>query len=228
MNNSLGKLIVIDGTDGSGKSVQTERLVKRLKADNLSVAEFDFPQYSKASGGLIREYLTGKFGTAEEVGAYRASIFYACDRYDASKAIKQALTEGKLVITNRYVTSNLAHQGGKIVDESERKSYYDWCINLEYTIFEIPQPDLNLILHVPAAVAQALVDQKSQREYLVEKKRDIHEDDLNHLLAAEKVYLELAKSLPNTELIECAPNDKLLSIEEVSDLVYTRVKSLIA
>ena len=228
MNNSLGKLIVIDGTDGSGKSVQTKLLVDRLKAANLPVAEFDFLQYNKASGRLVSEYLNGNFGTAEEVGAYRASVFYACDRYEASKAIKQALAEGKLVITNRYVSSNLAHQGGKISDPLERKAYYDWCLDLEYRIFGIPQPDLNIILHVPAAIAQALVDKKDQREYLDDKKRDIHEDDLNHLLAAERIYLELANSLANTSLIECVTNDEMLDKETIANLVYSHVQSLIA
>ncbi|HDH07740.1 MAG TPA: thymidylate kinase, partial [Candidatus Moranbacteria bacterium] len=144
----IGKFIVIDGTDGSGKATQTKLLVERLKNDGHDVEIADFPQYGKKSAGLIEKYLNGKYGSAEEVGPYRASIFYACDRYDASFKIRKAVEEGKIVISNRYVTANMGHQGGKIKDPEERKKYFNWLYNLEYETFSIPRPDLNIILHV--------------------------------------------------------------------------------
>ncbi len=121
-NNKIGKFIVIDGTDGSGKGTQTEILVNRLRNLGHDVAMADFPQYGQVSAGLVEEYLNGNYGKAEEVGPYRASIFYACDRYDASFKIRKWLEEGKIVISNRYVTANMGHQGGKISSQKRRKN----------------------------------------------------------------------------------------------------------
>ncbi|MEK7097993.1 MAG: thymidylate kinase, partial [Patescibacteria group bacterium] len=132
-----GKFIVIDGTDGSGKTTQLGLLAERLKNLGHLVEIADFPQYNTKSAGLVEEYLSGKYGSADEVGPYRASIFYACDRYDASFKIRKWLEEGKIVISNRYVTANMGHQGGKIDGEKERKEYFDWLYNLEYETFSI-------------------------------------------------------------------------------------------
>jgi len=225
--NYSGKLIVIDGTDGSGKATQAQLLTERLKRLGYDVALVDFPQYGKKSAGLVEEYLNGKYGTADEVGPYRASMFYAADRYDASFQIRKWLEEGKIVITNRYVTANMGHQGGKIHDEAERQKYFNWLYQLEYEQFDIPKPDLNLILHVDAAVAQQLVDQKGHREYVGGQKRDIHEADLEHLRNAERVYLEIAKTFPGFQLIECSPNNTILEREAVSWLVWQALAPLL-
>ncbi len=223
-----GKFIVIDGTDGSGKSTQTHILVRRLKKEGFDVALTDFPQYGKKSAGLVEEYLNGHYGSAQEVGPYRASIFYAVDRYDAGFKIKRWLAEGKLIISNRYVTSNLAHQGGKITDSRERKKYFKWLDNLEYGLFGIPRPDLTLILHVDAAVAQKLVDKKGAREYVGGKKRDIHEDDIKHLRHAEKVYLEIARTFPKMKIVECTKNNEIISRKEIAAMVWKSIKNIIA
>ena len=158
MQNNKGKFIVIDGTDGSGKATQAGLLAEKIKKENFSVELADFPQYGQKSAGLIEEYLNGKYGTAADVGPYRGSIFYACDRYDASFKIKKWLNEDKIVVSNRYVTANMAHQGGKIKNAEDRKKYFNWLNDLEYEIFNIPKPDINIILHVDAAIAQKLVD----------------------------------------------------------------------
>lgn len=222
-----GKLIVIDGTDGSGKGTQTELLIKRLQASGHGVEKADFPQYGKKSAGLVEEYLNGKYGPQSEVGPYRASVFFAVDRYDASFQIRKWLSEGKIVISNRYVTANMGHQGGAIHDDQERQKYFDWLYNLEFEMFKIPRPDLNIILHVPAATAQALVDKKGHRDYVGGTKRDIHEADLGHLERAEKTYLQIAKSFPGFALIECAPNHELLPIEAINDLIWQRIEPII-
>lgn len=166
-----GKFIVIDGTDGSGKATQMKLLVKELRKKGYKVEVFDFPQYGKKSAGLVEEYLNGKYGSAQDVGPYRGSIFYACDRYAASFKIRKFLEEGKIVISNRYVTANMGHQGGKIKNPKERKRYFNWLYDLEYRIFEIPKPDLNIILHVDAAIAQKLVDNKGVRNYIKGNKK---------------------------------------------------------
>jgi dTMP kinase len=218
-----GKLIVIDGTDGSGKATQTQMLAERLRNADFEVEIADFPQYGKKSAGLVEEYLNGKYGEAKDVGPYRASIFYAIDRYDASFKIREWIDNGKIVISNRYVTANMAHQGGKIAEESERQKYFDWLYNLEYNIFNIPRPDLNVILHVDAAIAQKLVDEKSARDYVGGKKRDIHEADINHLRDAEKIYLEIAQKFDDFCLIECVKNNEILSRDEINDLIWKKV-----
>jgi dTMP kinase len=224
-NSQKGKFIVIDGTDGSGKATQTKLLVEELRQSGYPVEMTDFPQYGTKSAGLIEEYLNGKYG---QVGPEAASIFYAIDRFDASFKIRQWLNEGKIVISNRYVTANAGHQGGKISDDLDRLKFFKWLDNLEYNIFGIPKPDLNVILHVPAAVAQKLVDQKSadQRQYANGKKRDLHEADLNHLKNAEKVYLQISKLFPNTKLVECVAGKELMSPELIHNKVWELVRRI--
>lgn len=218
-----GIFIVVDGTDGSGKKTQTEILTKKLKKEGYDVFEADFPQYGKKSAGLVEEYLTGKYGEAKHVGPYRASIFYACDRYDASFGINKALEEGKIVISNRYAASNMGHQGGKIKNLDERKKFLEWLDNLEYGIFAIPRPDLNIILHVDAAVAQALVDEKGHREYVGGSKRDIHEADIGHLRDAEETFIEITNTFPGFLLIECTQDGKIMDREKISEMVWEAV-----
>ena len=162
------------------------------------------------------------------MGPYRASILYAVDRFVAAFKIRKWLDDNKIVIANRYVASNMGHQGGKIKDPEARKKFFAWNDDLEYNIFRIPRPDLNIILHVPAGIAQTLVDKKGHREYLAGAKRDIHEDDLHHLQNAEEAYLEIARTFPNFELVECVENGELLSIEAIHkkawDVVRGRLK----
>jgi len=222
-----GKFIVIDGTDGSGKATQLKLLADKLKEMGYEIETADFPQYGKKSAGLVEEYLNGNYGTAEEVGPFRASIFYAVDRYDASFKIREWLQAGKIVIANRYVTANMGHQGGKIMDEQERQKYFNWLYDLEYKIFAIPQPDTNIILHVSAEIGQKLVDQKGQREYVGGQKRDIHEADINHLKMAEKVYLQIANIFPNFELIECVKDGAIMTREEIHEKVLKAVLNTI-
>ena len=219
-----GLFIMIEGTDGSGKSVQTNLLVDALKKQGREVEQISFPQYGQPSAAMVEAYLNGEFGTAEAVGPYRASILYAIDRYAAKGKIAKWLADGKIVIANRYVASNLGHQGGKIKDMAEREKYFAWNYDLEYNIFGIPKPDVNLILHVTPEISQQLVDKKGAREYLRGKKRDIHEDDLNHLRAAEQAYIQIARSYPEFALIECVEEDQLLSPEIIYQKVMAHIQ----
>jgi len=221
-----GKFIVIDGTDGSGKATQTELLANRLRELGLAVEIADFPQYNTKSAGLVEEYLGGKYGSPEEVGPYRASIFYAVDRYDASFKIRNWLAEGKVVISNRYVTANMGHQGGKIDNPLERKNYFEWLDKLEYGLFNIPRPDLNIILYVPAEISQQLAIGRVKEDW-VGKTRDIHQENLDHLKKAERSYREIAKSFPDFTLIECVKNGSLMEREEINNLVWTETKKLL-
>lgn len=221
MNN--GKLIVIDGTDGSGKATQTKLLVEKLKKEGLQVEIADFPQYGEKSASMVEDYLNGKFGTSEEVGPYRASIFYACDRYAASLKIKKWLNEGKIVISNRYVSSNMGHQAGKIKEKEEKDKFLDWLLNLEFNIFDIPEPDINILLYMPPEIGQKLVDKKGHRDYVNGEKRDIHEADLNHLKDAAEAYKYVSLKY-GWVIIDCAPNNELMPIEEIGEILYNKIK----
>ena len=221
-----GAFIIIEGTDGTGKGTQTQKLVEFLKKEGKPVETFDFPQYGQPSCHFVESYLNGKYGT--DVNPYTASLFFALDRHEASAKIKQALSEGKIVVSNRYVASNMGHQGGKIDDAKKRQEYFTWNDNIEYTILGIPRPDLNIILHVPAEIAQQLVDQKASRAYVGGQKRDLHEQDIGHLKRAEQVYLEMTKLFPeHFTLISCMNKDKLMSIDEVHAKIVDIVKKLL-
>ncbi len=217
--------IVIEGTDGSGKTEQFKKLIARLKSNGFKVATFDFPQYEKPSSYFVKEYLNGKYGSWKKVGPHKASIFYALDRFGAGKEIKKELKTGKIVISNRYVASNMGHQGSKIKSKKQRIKLYKWLYELEFEILGIPRPMLNIVLHVPAKTAQKLVDKKGKREYLKGARRDIHEDDIGHLKQAEQAYLEIVKLFPGDfRLVECVENKRLLSIEEIHEKVWKVVK----
>ena len=217
---------MIEGTDGSGKSEQAKLLVSRLRRSGKKVAVFDFPQYKRQSSHFIREYLNGVYGTWRDVGPYQASLFYALDRFDAAPLIKKSLKEGIIVVANRYVASNMAHQGAKM-SRKERRKFFQWIYELEYRTLGVPRPDLNVVLHVPSRIAQKLVDRKGKREYLGGAKRDIHEADLGHLKRAEAAYIEMAKTFPREfRLIECVRNGKLLSISEIGEGVWSVAKKI--
>lgn len=214
-----GKFIVIDGTDGSGKTTQLNLLKEKLESEGYDVKIADFPQYNTKSAGMVEEYLSGKYGSAEEVDPYKASIFYAVDRFDASKEIATWLNQGKIVLANRYTSASLGHQGGKIENPLERRIYFNWLYDLEYKIFEIPRPDLTIVLHVEPDIAFQLAKHR-QREDWKGKTNDIHEDDINHLKKAEQTYLEIASSLPGFKLVKCTHKHEILSPEAIHFLVW--------
>jgi len=219
--NKKGKLIVICGTDGSGKGTQTNILVERLEKENIKVKMFDFPRYGEKSAGMVEEYLNGNFGDANEVGPYRGSIFYAVDRYAASFEMKKLLNEGYNIICNRYTSANKGHQAGKINDKKERDKYLDWENDLEYNIFDIPKEDMNIFLYVNPEISQKLVDNKEKRSY-TDKKRDIHEADLDHLKNAANAYKYVAEK-EKWETVNCVKDNKIMSIPEIHEMIWEKV-----
>lgn len=220
-----GKFIVIDGTDGSGKTTQLEILAEYLRGQGHQIETVDFPQYNTKAAGLVEEYLSGKYGSAQEVGPYRASIFYAADRYDASFKLKAWLNDGKIILANRYVSSNMGHQGGKILDPVERTKFFEWLYDLEYKLFAVPKPDASLILHVEAEIAQQLA-LKREREDWQGKTKDIHEIDLEHLKQAEKAYLEISK-MSGFTLIECTENGGILDRSTIAKKIWQEVEKIL-
>lgn len=222
-----GVFIVIEGSDGSGKGTQYKLLVERLKSEGYDVAEYDFPQYDKESSYFVRRYLNGDYGSAEELGPYTPSLFYALDRYNVADQISKDLENGKVVLSNRFTGSSMAHQGGKFSTTEEKAEYFKWLDSLEFKMLGIPRPDLNIVLLVNAETAQQLVDQKSKRNY-TENKRDIHEADLNHLQNAVSTYKTLCSTFPdNFSAIDCDKDGELQSIPTINNLIWERIQPML-
>lgn len=224
-----GHLIVLEGTDGSGKGTQLALLYKNLLKHGYDVEKFDFPRYGQASAFFVEQYLNGAYGSLADVGPYKGSLFYAMDRFAASFDILAALRRGKIVLANRYTASNMGHQGAKFKAAKDRAEYFKWLDNLEHEILGIPRPDLNIVLHVPPRLAQQLVDKKAARAYLKDAKRDLHEADLSHLKRAEQVYLQMSKLFPeNFAVVTCVQNNLLLSRQAVAAEIWQEVSLLLA
>ena len=216
-----GKLIVLDGGDGSGKTVQTDLLIARFKKEGLPAQTISFPRYETPTGAIVKSYLTGAFGPPLEISAKAASVLYATDRWAAFREGACApLDSGVLMVANRYAASNMAHQGSKIVDPAERTAFFRWNDELEHGTFGIPRPDLNVILHVPAETSIKLIDVRGNE-------KDGHEN-VEHLRRAEATYLDLAGTFPNFALIECVRDGKLLSREDIHELVWAEVSAVLA
>ncbi len=223
MTPQKGTFIVIEGTDGSGKTVQFKLLEKRLREAGHDVAVFDFPQYDAPSSYFIQQYLNGHYGSANSVNPYVGSLFFSLDRYEAAPAIRKALDEGKIVLSNRFTGSNMAHQGTKFSHPEERRGYFIWLDNMEFQTLNIPRPDLSVVLRVPAETAQQLIDLKDKRSY-TDKKRDIHEADLEHLKRSVETYDDLCQLFPRDFIrIDCTRGGELLSITDISNLLWEKV-----
>ena len=222
-----GIFVVIEGIDGSGKGTQLQLLKDQLSEEGYSYELFDFPQYESESSYFAKQYLNGAYGSADQVGPYTASLFYALDRFDASERIKQALADGKVVIANRFVGSNMAHQGTKFDSREERRGYFVWLDSLEHTMLGIPRPDLSIVLKVTPEIAQKLVDNKEDRNY-TDKKRDIHEADLSHLQRSVEVYDDMCKLFPKDfKMIDCVRGGKVIAKEKVHKLIWEKVMPLL-
>lgn len=216
-----GKLIVFEGIDGSGKGTQAKLLARRLKKEGHRVETLTFPQYGKKTAGLVEEYLAGTFGDAKEVGPYRASIFYAADRYDASRQLRQWLNEGAVVVTDRYMSSNIGHQGGKIRNTARRAKFFEWLHDLEYNIFGIPKPSAQFLMNVHPAIATTLRNGRK-------RKQDIHEADERHLREAHRAYQAAARQFPGSfTVIKCDKGGTMRPTDEIHEEVWSYVKKLI-
>lgn len=226
-NETKGRFIVIEGPDSSGKSTQFKRLTERISG-NATLQTAHFPQYAEPSSYFVREYLAGNYGTVDQIGPHEASLFYAMDRFDASvRRLHKWLEAGDTIVLDRYIGSNMGHQGSKIDDEKERSEFFKWLYHLEYDILKIPKPDLNIILHVPAAIAHELRKQQAEKKD-GSIKNDIHERDLAHLEKTRRVYLQLAELFPNDfTVIECAPEGKLMSVEAVHEKVWAVARKVL-
>lgn len=214
-----GKLIVIEGTDCSGKETQSKLLVKKLGAMGIKAINFSFPMYDTASGKIVGGPVLGKKEIAdcwfEEGPVYLDPkvfcLYLAADRKYNFPMINKYLEEGYYVILDRYVSSNMAHQGAKISDSIERFNLFKWIDKLEYWLLELPKADLTIFLHVPYEISKELM---KNRLYL-----DENEKDDNYQIKTEETYVELA-SLYNWTTINCSSNNNLRSIEDINKEIF--------
>lgn len=218
--------LAIEGIDGSGKGTQAGRLCQRLKEAGKSVALFSFPRYSETLfGKLVGEFLNGKYGTLEQVHPQLVSLLFAGDRFESRGLIQKALETNDVVVCDRYVPSNVAHQASKRTG-SERTELTRRILQIEYDIFGLPRPDLVLLLDMPADKAQELVAKKAARAYTTQV-ADIQEADKNYLVGVRDVYLELARSEPNWQLVSGCQNQSLRTLDEISAEIWNVVSSRI-
>jgi len=221
-----GSIIVIEGTDCSGKETQTKMLVKKLKAIGEEVYLQGFPVYDSPTGKIVGGPLLGKSYISEgwfpegasHVDPLVFSLLMAADRLYNIGEIKKNLKEGKVVILDRYTISNMAHQGSKKDTKEERLILYKKLELLEYDFAELPRPDMVLFLYMPFEYGEILREKRSKIEAL-----DQNESDKEHLLRAEKTYLELAQ-LYNFVTVNCVRNDSIRSIEDINNEVYEKVE----
>ena len=218
----MGKLIVFEGTDGSGKSTQFELLAKRLEAEQIGFQRLRFPQYEEPSSALIRMYLGGAFGDdPEAVNAYAASTFYAVDRYASYQRVwKDYYQGGGFVVSDRYTTSNAVHQGSK-VPEGERAEFFRWLYDLEYDRMGLPRPDLVVLLDMPVELSEQLM---RKREQSTGTHADIHERDEEYLKKCRDVALHAAKYY-GWRTVSCAKDGAIRGVEDIHEEVYAIVKS---
>ena len=218
-----GKLIAIEGIDGSGKRTQLDLLAQALEARGLDAYRISFPRYESLFGKLVGQYLNGDFGPMEAVDPHLSAVLYAGDRMEAKPAIEVALSLGKIVLADRYIGSNMAHQSARMPAD-KREEFLGWLKRLEYGVYALPVEDLVIYLRLPVADAHRLVGLKSARTY-TSKKRDIQESDINHLEQTAIIYDQLATAV-NWARIECREtgSSALRSPEEIHQAVLGTVE----
>ncbi|MBU1931603.1 hypothetical protein KJ965_02760 [Patescibacteria group bacterium] len=218
-----GKLIVIDGSNGSGKATQTAKLLKYFKKQRLKAKLISFPRYySSFHGRMVGRFLTGEFGGLDEVNPYLSSLTYALDRLTARDEIVDWLKEGNMVVADRYITSSLAHQAVKLPPH-QRKKFSKWIYEMEYKEHRMPKENIVIYLYVPSEISDKLILQKA-KAYRGKKKRDI-EEGLAYQRKVVKMYLQLCRENKHWLKVNCVnQTGKLLSIEAVHQLVLTVLK----
>lgn len=220
----MGKLFVIDGTDGSGKQTQFQKLQESLTKDGIDYKVVSFPNYDSPSSSLVKMYLSGEFGeNAKEISPYIASTFYAADRYATfQKGYKKYYEDGGIILADRYTTANMVHQAGKIKDEEEREKFLNWLWNFEFNLYGLPVPSEVFFLNMPIENAVDLIKNR-ENKFTHQDKKDIHERDINHLKDAYEAACDVSKKY-NWYEIKCVKNNEIRTIEDIHQEIYNEVK----
>ncbi|SEG13923.1 dTMP kinase [Caloramator fervidus] len=223
----MGKLIIIDGTDGSGKATQSNRLFKRLEEEGKNVKKIEFPNYKSESSALIKMYLNGDFGkNPEDVNAFAASCFFAVDRFASFKMEwEKFYNQGGIIIADRYTTSNMVHQAAKIKDIKEKESFLNWLYDFEYNKLRLPKPDLVIFLDVPPSISLELIKDRPNK-MSGSNKKDIHEENMEYILNSYENALYCAEKYGWVR-IKCFKEQSLRTIEEIHEDIYKAVKKIL-
>ena len=220
----MGKLFVIDGTDGSGKQTQFEELKKRLDKENIDYRTVSFPNYDSPSSSLVKMYLSGEFGEdPKAVNAYVASTFYAADRFATfKKEYEEYYKNGGIILADRYTTANMVHQAGKITDPVERDKFLDWLWDFEFNLYGLPVPTKVFFLNMPIKKSMELMKNR-ENKFSHTSTKDIHERNKDHLEDSHKAACYVAKKYDWCE-INCVKDDEIRTIEDIHEEIYNTVK----
>ena len=223
----MGKLFVIDGTDGSGKQTQSSLLKERLQKDGIDFKSVSFPNYDSPTSTLVKMYLEGDFGeNQKDVSPYIASTFYAADRYATfKKDFEEYYNNGGIIIADRYTTSNMIHQAGIIKDKREREKFLKWLWDFEFNLYGLPIPTEVIFLNMPPDYTEKLI-QDRENKITHEKQKDIIEKNKQNTIDAYNNALELVKKY-NWYEIKCVKDDKIRTIEDINGEIYELVKKKI-
>ena len=221
----MGKLIVLEGTDGSGKSTQFSRLTEHLRQDSVDFHQLVFPRYENPSSSLIRMYLGGEFGShPSDVNPYAASTFYAVDRYASwCQDWGDCYRSGGLIVSDRYTTSNAVHQASKLPPE-ERNDFFTWLYSFEFDKIGLPKPDLVIFLDVPISFTEQMM---RRREASTGTHADIHEQDLSYLRTCRETAGQAA-SFYGWKSVSCVRDGVLRPIDDIHNEIYSLVRSCIS
>lgn len=220
----MGKLFVIDGTDGSGKQTQFKKLQERLTKEGIDYRTVSFPNYDSPSSSLVKMYLSGEFGdNAKQISPYIASTFYAADRYATfKKDFEEYYNNGGVILADRYTTASMIHQAGKIDNKEERKKFLDWVWDFEFNLYGLPVPTEVFLLKMPPEVSLELMKDR-ENKFTHESKKDIHERDKNHIIDAFNAACDVAKDY-NWYTIECVKEGKIRTIEDIHEEIFEEIK----
>lgn len=224
-----GKLIVVDGIDGSGKATQVKLLVSRLKKEGKNVKTIDFPRYYRnMMGKLIGECLAGKHGDFVSLDPYITSVLFAADRFESSKETTSWLERGCFVIADRYTSANQIHQAGKIANAKKREVLLKWLERLEYGLFQIPRPDAIIYLDITVEKSQELSNCKSvsKKKYL-KGRSDQYECNQEFLKDSRKSALDIVKKKNEWIKIDCLQDGKLMTKQQIGDIIWNKVQKII-
>lgn len=223
----MGKIFVIDGTDGSGKQTQFMKLQERLTKENIEYKTVSFPNYESPSSSLVKMYLSGEFGSdAKKISPYIASTFYAADRFATfKKDYEDYYNNGGIILADRYTTANMVHQAGKIYDEEERKKFLNWLWDYEFNLYGLPIPEKVFFLKMPPEKSLELIKNR-ENKFTHGKIKDIHESDKKHLDNSYNAACSVAVDY-KWHTIECIKDGNLRTIEDIHDEIFKEIKKYI-
>lgn len=221
----MGKLFVIEGTDGSGKQTQFRKLQERLSEENIEYRVVSFPNYDNASSSLVKMYLSGEFGeNAKDVSPYIASTFYAADRYATYKRYyEDYYKNGGIILADRYTTANMVHQAGKIQDKAERDKFLKWLWDFEFNLYGLPVPTKTFFINMPPNYALKLIENR-ENKFTHQAQKDIHERDKSHIVDSYETACSLVNDYDWYE-VKCVNDEGAIrTVDDIHNEIYEEVK----